>query len=81
MKRNGQLLRATQKLAQMELANCGRWCNITLKKTGEVLTLIRTGYGPMEYPQGDSHKLQNSQGQVLVEAESLEKVAQYILGL
>lgn len=38
-----------------------------MKKTGETFTLVRTGYGPMEYPTGDNHKLLNSKEEVVVE--------------
>lgn len=71
--------RAINKMANMEIANCGRWATITIKKTGEVLTLQRLGYGPMERPHSDKHQLLNSEKQVLVVGEGLGDIADYIL--
>lgn len=72
---------AIRKLADLEIANCGRWANITLKRSGEVFTLQRLGYGPMERPHSDRHQLLNSEGQVLVVGEDLGEIADYILSL
>lgn len=72
---------AANKLARLEIANCGRWARITLKKTGEVLTLVRLGYGSMENPWTDKHHLEDSQGNVLTVGKDLWEIADYILGL
>lgn len=70
--------KAINKLATTEISNGGRWANITLKKTGEVLTLQRIGYGPMEIPHTDKHQLLNSKGQILAEGY-LKDIADYLL--
>lgn len=67
MKNPDRYQRICKSLEEREMKNLGRWCEITMKKTGETFTLVRTGYGPMEYPTGDSHKLLNSEGEVVVE--------------
>lgn len=67
MKNQDRYQRICKSLEEREMKNLGRWCEITMKKTGETFTLVRTGYGPMEYPTGDSHKLLNSKDEVVVE--------------
>lgn len=79
MKNSGLVEKAAQRLVNLEMANGGRWCNITIRKTKEVLTLVRTGYGPHEYPQGDSHTLKDSQGKVLNNSTDIWEMAKYIL--
>lgn len=71
--------RAVDALVKKELVNVGRWAKVTIKKTGETLTLVRTGYGPMEYPERDPHILKNSEGEILCEADDLIGIARYIL--
>ena len=67
-----------EELINREMKNLGRWCEITMKKTGEVLTLVRTGYGPMEYPEKDNHELVlKSTGHVLISG-SFYECAKYI---
>ena len=44
-------------LAKRMVSNCGRWCEITMKRTGEVITIVRTGYGPMERPESDTQEV------------------------
>lgn len=67
MTRQDRYNKICKSLEDREMKNLGRWCEITMKKTGETFTLVRTGYGPMEYPTGDSHKLLNSKREVVVE--------------
>jgi hypothetical protein len=57
MKYNKRIAAVEEALARREIANCGRWCEVTIKKTGDVIRIIRLGYGPMEQPEWDAHKL------------------------
>lgn len=75
---NSKILKIMDALVERELANVGRWAELTMKKTGETLTLIRTGYGPMEYPERDSHILKDSNGNIICKANDLFGIAQYI---
>ena len=76
-----RVLRETvDRLAKLEIANCGRWCEVTLKKTGEVVRVIRTGYGPMECPEWDSHKvLVNGNEMPGAEFDSLYELAAWMI--
>lgn len=47
----------TSELRKREMKNLGRWCEVTLKRTGEKILVVRTGYGPMERPEGDPHEI------------------------
>lgn len=65
-------------LVKRMMKNLGRWCEITMKATGESFRVVRTGYGPMEYPEKDSAELRNSKGEVVCEGKTLFTVAKYI---
>ena len=39
--------KCVEKLAIMMIRNGGRWCEITMKKSGKKYTVVRDGYGPM----------------------------------
>ena len=54
---NDRANRTEDALAKIEVANGGRWCEVVLKETGETVRVVRTGYGPMEHPDGDSHEV------------------------
>ena len=57
MKNNYSIRKTVNELAKREIRNCGRWCEVTLKRTGETILISRTGYGPMECPENDSHEI------------------------
>lgn len=78
MNNNLRITNATNSLAKEMMNNLGRWCEITMKKTGEKFKVVRTGYGPMEYPERDSAKLVNENGEVVYEGETLTDVAKWI---
>lgn len=51
-------LKIVNAIAEKEInEHLGRWCELTLKATGEKLKIVRTGYGPMEYPERDKHEI------------------------
>lgn len=60
------------------LKNGGRWCKLKMKKTGEELKVIRTGYRSFENFYKDSCNLVNEEGTVLVVAETPYGIAKYI---
>lgn len=53
--RESQRIRKTAyALAEKMIADhLGRWCEVRMKKTGAMVKVMRTGYGPMEYPERD----------------------------
>lgn len=65
-------------LAKKEIRNCGRWCEVTLNKTGETVKIVRTGYGAMERPEGDSHEVLLN-GELVKEFNNLTEVAMWII--
>jgi hypothetical protein len=69
-------------LAKREISNGGRHCTITMKRTGHKLMICRTGYGAMEQPEWDTHKifLHGEQGNEFIgNFENLEEVAEWIM--
>ena len=76
--RTARINNTTMELAKRECKNLFRWCEVTLKKTGEVVTVIRTGYGPAEYPERDSQKVEIN-GEVIAEFDSLYEVAEWMI--
>jgi len=66
-------------LLKREVANCGRWCEITMKKNGDVVRVIRIGCGPMERPEWDTHALMVNGNQLYgTEFKNLYELAQWI---
>lgn len=81
MTRREQIMigKIVDELSKRELnEHLGRWTEITMKKSGRVLRIVRTGYGPMEYPEKDSHEIKEN-GVVIAEFESLYGVAKWLL--
>lgn len=69
-------------LAKREISNGGRHCTITMKQTGHKITVSRSGYGPMEWPEWDSHKLflhSEVGNEFIGEFENLEEVSEWIV--
>lgn len=64
-------------LADREVANGGRWIEIKLKKTNEVVRVIRRGYGPMEFPHNDNHDIKIN-GEIVAQCDDLYKVAEWL---
>lgn len=54
----------------------GRWCEITMK-SGEVLKIVRTGYGPMEYPERDTQEIRIG-NETVEKCDNLWEVAEWI---
>lgn len=72
-------LRITYELAEREIReHFGRGCEITMKKTGEKFVILRTGYGPMESPHSDPHKMIDENGNTVVECDDLYGIGDYI---
>lgn len=66
-------------LARRELReHVGRFTVITMKKSGRVLTINRTGYGPMEYPERDPHEVIEN-GNVIAEGRDLYAIAKWLI--
>jgi hypothetical protein len=65
-------------LVKKVLGNGGRWCNITMKATGEVFKVRRTGYKSFEDFDCDSCELLDEDGNVLVQASRPLEIAEYI---
>lgn len=66
-------------IAREEIANSGRWCELTMKKNGDIIRVERIGYGPMEKPEWDSHKLiVNGKAMFGTEFSNLGQVAAWI---
>lgn len=66
-------------LARRELReHLGRMTTITMKKSGRVLDIIRTGYGAMEYPERDSHEVREN-GEVVAQGKTLYEIANWII--
>lgn len=71
-------IRIANSLEVKMLANGGRWCEIVMKKTGEKLKVVRTGYGSFENVISDSANLVDMSGNVIVSGNSLYEIADYI---
>ena len=52
-----RIVKTEVELAKREIANGGRWCEVTMKKNGDVVRIVRIGHGPMELPQWDDHMI------------------------
>lgn len=74
---NRRYVRTMIELADREVANGGRWVEIKLKKTHEVVRVVRRGYGPMEYPQNDNHDIEIN-GEVVAQCGDLYEVAEWL---
>lgn len=77
-KQRAYITKVESALAKKEVSNCGRWCEVTLNKTGEKVTIVRTGYGAMERPEGDSHNVLLN-GEFVKEFNNLKEVAMWII--
>lgn len=78
--RDNLLLRVTEDLAKREISeHIGRWCEVTLKRTGETIKVVRTGYGSMERPQTDPHDIWIGDERV-GSFKNLREVAEWICG-
>lgn len=64
-------------LSDKIVANSGRWCEVTLKKTGETITVMRESYGPMERPMYDEFNIEFDGGKI-IEFKNLLEVAQWM---
>lgn len=74
-----RILKIEEAIAKKEIANGGRWCELTMKKNGDVITIERVGYGPMERPEWDAHKLIVNGSQLFgTEFSNLGQVAAWI---
>lgn len=60
------------------LSNGGRWCTITMKATGEELTISRTGFRSFEDALYDSFCVKDSNGVTIAEADTLWGIADWI---
>lgn len=79
MNQSTRISKIAKAIAQKEVANCGRWCELTMKKNGDVITVERLGYGPMERPEWDAHKLSVNGAQLFgTEFSNLTQVAAWI---
>lgn len=65
-------------LESMILTNGGRWTEVTMKKTGEKLTVLRTGYKSFEDAMNDSFMVINEEGETLYESETLRGIGQWM---
>lgn len=70
--------KAVSAIASKEIGNCGRWCEITMRNTGTVLKIVRTGYGAMERPETDGHEILIN-GEVIANCKDLYEAADFIL--
>ena len=76
--RNQIIDKTAIELAKREISeHLGRWCEVKLKKTGELVKVIRTGYGPMERPERDSHRVEIN-GEVIGKFNDLYEVAKWM---
>lgn len=60
------------------LGNGGRWCEITIKKTGETFRVIRTGYRAFEDAIYDTFNLVDAAGKVVATGDNLFDIAEWI---
>lgn len=51
------IVKTMSALAKKEIQNGGRWCEVTLKRTGEVVRIERLGYRTTEWPEFEPHKV------------------------
>ena len=72
------LNRIVSEICKREMKNLGRWCEVEMKKSGKIIQIVRTGYGPMEYPERDSHEIQID-GEVVAKCDDLMGVAIWML--
>ena len=77
-KRRNMISKIEDELVRRETEHLWRWCEITMKRTGQVLRIVRTGYGPAEYPERDSHEIQDEDTNVIFSGERLWDVANWI---
>lgn len=71
--------KTTSALSKRIVANGGRWCEVALKKTGDVVRVVRVGYGPMERPEWDNYVLVvNGEQMFGVEFANLTQVAAWM---
>lgn len=79
MMKQNRVAAIEEAIAKKEIANSGRWCEVKIKKTGDIIQIIRLGYGPMERPEWDAHKLVvNGQELAGTEFRNLRQVAAWI---
>ena len=79
MKNVSRMTAVEEAIARNEIANGGRWCEVTMKKNGYVIRVVRVGYGPMERPEWDEHKLiVNGEEMFGTEFRNLGQVAAWI---
>lgn len=76
-KEQDMMFKITVELSKREIRNGGRWIHITMKN-GRELDIVRTGYGPMEKPEWDSHEVQEN-GEVVIECANLNEVAIWMI--
>lgn len=78
-KRQIMINKIVKELSNRELKeHLGRWTQITMKKSGRVFMIIRTEYGPMEYPERDAHEVKEN-GKVIATGKDLWSIAEWIL--
>lgn len=65
-------------LATKVIGNGGRWCEITIKATGEIFRVIRTGYRSFEDALYDSFNLVDESGKVVESGDNLFEIAEWI---
>lgn len=75
---NDRITKTVNKLSNLMMKNLGRWCEITIKKTGEKFKVVRTGYGSMEHPERDSAELKTMDGEIVYEAKNLYDMAKWL---
>ena len=75
---NRRMMKIREELTRRMMSNVGRWCEIIMKATGEKFKVIRTGYGPMEYPEKDPAELQDENGNIVYKAKDLYDLATWI---
>lgn len=71
--------KCVEKLATMMIRNGGRWCEIAMKKSGKKYTVVRDGYGPMEYPERDKCHIKDENKNVLYASNDLYGMSAYII--
>lgn len=77
--RRNAIRKIEDELIKREMKNLGRWCKITMKRTGKTLIINRLGYGPMEYPEKDPHNILDENHDVIADGfETLWDVANWI---
>ena len=63
--------------SKMITDHLGRWCEVRMNKTGDMVKVVRTGYGPMERPESDPAEVYLN-GELVGEFDDLHEVAQWM---